>query len=91
MTGALSSLVLLGQWLAPESALQGIALFGAAAGRVNDFWYALPLIVVISLVYSATRNESNDLILFGAARIGAWISGFMLIVFAVLLLLSSLV
>lgn len=54
----------------------------------NDLWYALPLIVVISLVYAATRHEQNDNILVAAGRIGTWIVGFMFAIFVVLALMS---
>lgn len=54
----------------------------------NDMWYALPLVVAVSLVYSATRHERMGPILGHALRIGVWIVGFMTIVFAVLVLLS---
>ncbi len=54
----------------------------------NDMWYALPLVVAVSLVYSATRHEQMGPILGHSLRIGVWIVGFMAIVFAVLLLLS---
>ncbi|MCP4641024.1 MAG: hypothetical protein GY851_11350 [bacterium] len=54
----------------------------------NDMWYALPLVVAVSLVYSATRHEQMGPILGHALRIGVWIVGFMAVVFAVLLLLS---
>lgn len=55
---------------------------------MNDFWYALPLVIVVSLVYSATRHEEMKPILQHALRIGVWIVGFMLIVFAVLFFVS---
>ena len=55
---------------------------------INDFWYALPLVIVVSLVYSATRHEQMAPILAHAFRIGIWIVGFMVIVFLVLLLIS---
>ena len=58
------------------------------AAGTNDLWYAVPLIIVISLVYSATRHERTDQILAGAARIGTWICGFMLAIFAVLAVAS---
>jgi hypothetical protein len=61
-----------------------------AAGHINDLWYALPLIVAVSMVYSATRHEAMEGILTGAVRIGAWITGFMLIVFAILFVISSM-
>jgi hypothetical protein len=54
----------------------------------NDLWYALPLIVVVSLVYAATRHEEMNPILNHAARIGVWIVGFMTAVFLVLAFLS---
>ena len=56
--------------------------------HVKDFWYALPLIVVVSLVYAATRHELMGPILAHAVRIGVWIVGFMAIVLAVLLTIS---
>jgi len=54
----------------------------------TDLWFDLPLIVVISLVYSGTRHERNDEILAGALRTGTWILGFMLAIFVVLGLMS---
>jgi hypothetical protein len=51
----------------------------------NDFWYALPLIVAVSLVYAATRHEAMEPILRHALRVAVWIVGFMAVVFAVLL------
>ncbi|HET6879325.1 MAG TPA: hypothetical protein VFI31_04190 [Pirellulales bacterium] len=60
------------------------------AVRVNDLWYALPLIVVVSLVYSATRHELPQPIVSGAVRMAAWICGFMAIGFAVLFAVSSM-
>ncbi len=55
---------------------------------VNDLWYALPLVIAVSLVYAATRHEAMGPILHHALRIGAWILSFMAIVFVVLLLFS---
>ena len=67
-------------------------MFGPAVlfAEINDMWYALPLIVSVSLVYAATRHEATDEIARHAARIGAWILGFMLIVFAVLWIISAI-
>jgi uncharacterized membrane protein len=59
-----------------------------AALATNQLWYALPLIVVVSLVYAATRHEEIGPILSHALRIGVWIMGFMITVFVVLLLVS---
>ncbi|TWT88184.1 hypothetical protein Mal64_16630 [Pseudobythopirellula maris] len=36
-------------------------------------WYALPLIVSVSLVYAATRNENMGTIVAHAARFGGWL------------------
>lgn len=58
-------------------------------GGISRSWYALPLIVVISLVYSASRHESPEIILKRAARLGLTISVFMLVVLGGLMFLSS--
>ena len=51
-------------------------------------WYALPLVVAVSLVYAATRHEAMGPILHHAVRVGGYVVGFMFMVFAVLWLLS---
>ena len=58
-------------------------------GMINQLWYALPLILVISLVYAATRHELMGPILVHAVRLGFWITGFMAAIFAVLLVVSK--
>jgi hypothetical protein len=55
-----------------------------------DMWYAVPLIIVVSLVYSATRHEEPVAILTHALRFGLWIAGFMAVVFGVLLVITAL-
>lgn len=55
----------------------------------NRMWYSLPLIVVISLVYAATRHEVLQPILQHALRFGMSIVGFMIIVFIVLTVVSA--
>ena len=47
-------------------------------------WFAVPLVVAISLVYAATRHELMMPILQHAWRIAFWSVCFMLIVFGVL-------
>ncbi|MFW6125192.1 MAG: hypothetical protein ACOC46_03500 [Pirellulales bacterium] len=59
-----------------------------AAIAQNPNWYLLPLAVVISLVYAATRHEDSADILRHAARFFVLVVGFMLVVFGVLLLIS---
>ena len=56
---------------------------------INDLLYAIPLIVVVSLVYAATRHEDARQILVGAGRMGAWICSFMAVIFGVLWMISS--
>ena len=54
----------------------------------NQLWYALPLIVAVSLVYGATRHEHMGSILQHAWRAGVWILGFMAAIALVLYLVS---
>ena len=60
----------------------------ASVADTNRLWYALPLIVAVSLVYGATRHELMGPILNNAFRAAVWIGGFMAIIFAVLLVIS---
>jgi hypothetical protein len=55
-----------------------------------DLWYALPLIVAVSLAYAATRHERMGPIFVHAWRAGLWIVAFMAIIFAVLKVLTWL-
>lgn len=54
-----------------------------------ELWYALPLIVSVSLVYAATRYEPMEFIIAHAIRTAVWLGGFMLIVTLVLWGLSA--
>ena len=60
--------------------LATMMLFGVA----HRFWYAVPLIVVVSLVYGATRHEYPRPILEHAVRFAIWLATFMAILFVVL-------
>ena len=53
-----------------------------------DLLMAVPLIVALSLVYAATRHEQMGPILTHALRFGAWITGFLLAIFLILVLVS---
>lgn len=53
-------------------------------------WFAAPIIVSVSLVYSATRHEEMGPILIHGARFAVWIIVFMAIVFAGLQVMSWL-
>jgi hypothetical protein len=53
-------------------------------------WYALPLIVSVSLVCAATRHELMKPILQHAVRFGAWVVAFMAVFMGLLALLGRL-
>jgi hypothetical protein len=59
-----------------------------AALWFNRMWYSVPLVVVISLVFAATRHEAMKPILLHALRFGIWVVVFMFVVFALLSLVS---
>ena len=56
---------------------------------INHLWFAAPLIVVISLVYSATRHEAMNMIVSHAVRLGIMITGFMAVIMVVLAFISA--
>ena len=58
---------------------------------INRLWYALPLVLSVSLVYSATRHEKVSQIIRHALKTAVWIAGFMLVVFAILYVLTFIV
>jgi len=55
----------------------------------NRLWYAIPLILSVSLVYAATRHELIGPIVDHAMRFGGWLVGFLVIFFVILLLVSA--
>jgi hypothetical protein len=57
---------------------------------VVSLWYAVPLIVSVSLVCAATRHEQVGPILNHAVRFGLWIVVFMAVVMGVLTLLEAM-
>ena len=64
-------------------------LLAVGTGSISRLWFLIPLIVVISLVYSASRYESPERIIRRAGRLGLQIAGFMAVVLALLAWLSS--
>ena len=54
----------------------------------SQLFYAVPLVLAVSLVYGATRHELAIPILHHAYRAAIWIVGFMLAIFAVLFIVS---
>ena len=53
------------------------------AADIERLWYAVPLLVSVSLVYAATRHEEIGPILRHAVRFGLWMIVFMLVVAAI--------
>jgi hypothetical protein len=56
--------------------------------QINLMWFAVPLVVSISLVYSATRHEALGEILAHAVRLAVMIAGFMAVILVVLAVLG---
>ena len=54
----------------------------------NRMWFALPLIVAVSLVYAATRHEWMAPILQHAVRFAVWVVAFMVVIFVLLFFIS---
>ena len=57
---------------------------------VVSLWYALPLVVSVSLVCAATRHELMRPILEHALRFGAWLLVFMVVVMGLLTVLERM-
>lgn len=57
---------------------------------VVSLWYALPLVVSVSLVCAATRHELMRPILDHAVRFGAWLLAFMAVFMGLLALLERM-
>ena len=64
--------------------LLGQVLSPALLAEHARIWYAIPLIVVISLVYGATRHENPREIVAHAFRSGVGVTVFMAVIFAVI-------
>ncbi len=47
-------------------------------------WYSIPLIIVVSLVYGATRHEYLKEIFQNALRSAIWVVGFMTMIFVII-------
>lgn len=59
------------------------------ADAINIYWFALPLILAVSLVYAASRHESWPRILRHAARVFLMIAALLAGTMTVLLLVNS--
>ncbi|MDR3638764.1 MAG: hypothetical protein P4L84_33465 [Isosphaeraceae bacterium] len=58
-------------------------------GVIHAYWFALPLVLVISLVYAASRHEAWELIWRHAFRLWTMILGILIVTTAVLLVINS--
>jgi hypothetical protein len=56
---------------------------------VHIYWFVLPLVVAISLVYSASRHESWRHIWAHAFRLCSWILGILVLTTAILLFINT--
>lgn len=63
----------------------------ALTPQAKQLWFVVPLIVVISVVYGATRHELMGPIFHNAFRAATWIVGFMAVIFLILLAVSWMV
>ena len=59
------------------------------AQSINVHWYLIPMVLIISLVYTASQYELPDKILRVATKRFVYILGFMAVAFAVLWFLSD--
>ncbi len=57
--------------------------------HVHVYFFVIPLVIAISLVYSASRNESWRPIFFQAARLSGMIFTVLLVTTAILLVINS--
>jgi hypothetical protein len=65
-----------------------VSLFAASPSLM---WHAIPIILIVSLVYGATRHELLGPILHHAFRTAVWIAGFMLLIAGILWVVSRFV
>jgi len=56
---------------------------------VHVYWFVIPLVVAISLVYAASRHELWPRIWGHALRLSLWIFGALVLTTAVLLLINT--
>jgi hypothetical protein len=64
-------------------------LLAAGSGSSSRLWFLIPLIVMVSLVYSASRYEGPEKIMRRAGKLFLQITGFMAVVLALLAWLSA--
>jgi hypothetical protein len=57
--------------------------------NIHIYWFVLPLVVAISLVYNASRYESWRRIWLHSLRLCTWILGILVLTTAILLLINT--
>ncbi|MFK7766424.1 MAG: hypothetical protein AB8B55_04335 [Mariniblastus sp.] len=67
--------------IAISNLITSTIVMGAMTPRI---WYSVPLIVVVSLVYGATRHENLKEIFVHSFRSAVWVLGFMAIIFGLI-------
>jgi hypothetical protein len=58
---------------------------------IHPYWFAIPLVLAISLVYAASRHESWRAIFGQAARLAGMIFTVLIVTTVVLLVVNSLI
>jgi len=58
-------------------------------GVIHAYWFALPLVLVISVVYAASRHEAWDRIWRHAFKLWTMILGILIVTTAVLLFINT--
>ena len=74
----------------PSALLNALTVSSLPLLAVVNLWYAVPLVVSVSLVCAATRHEQMGPILHHAFRFAIWIVVFMAIVMGLLSFMASL-
>ena len=59
------------------------------SASVQVYWLVLPLVAVISVVYSASRHEAWPRIWSHSIRLGLWILGLLVAATAILLVINT--
>ena len=60
-----------------------------ATAQSNSYWFILPMVIAISLVYSASRHESWPRIWKHAIKLCTWIIGLLILATMVFLLINT--
>ncbi len=68
---------------------EAVAATPLGARSIHVYWFVLPLILAISLVYSASRHESWPRIWAQSLRICGMIAGILIVTTMVLLLINT--